>query len=143
MTAITTADMTALGTLIAARLADHFPDATRGPQQVLALAEETGEFTAAYRRWAGLARRSGTREEMCAELADVTITAYVTAAVLGIDLDAAITAKTAVIFARGWRDTDPCDGSSWACHRCGDAWFSTPPDHGLCDPCAALAAPTL
>ena len=74
---------------VAARLADrlreHFNPATLPVQQVLALAEEAGEFTAAYRRWAGLARRPGPWHDVETELADVVITAYVTAAVLGID----------------------------------------------------------
>jgi NTP pyrophosphatase (non-canonical NTP hydrolase) len=73
-------DLPALAAAIADAIAPHFPAATLAHQQVLALAEETGEFTAAYRRWAGLARRTGTRHDMTAELADVTITAYVTAA---------------------------------------------------------------
>ena len=74
---------------------------------MLALAEEAGEFTAAYRRWAGLARRTGTWHDVEAELADVVITAYVTAHVLGIDLDAASRAKTDVVFTRGWREPPP------------------------------------
>ena len=95
----------------AARLADclreHFSPATLPVQQVLALAEEAGEFTAAYRRWAGLARRTGTWHDVEAELADVVITAYVTANVLGIDLDSACRAKTEVVFTRGWREPPP------------------------------------
>jgi NTP pyrophosphatase (non-canonical NTP hydrolase) len=78
------------------------PTATQ--RQVLALAEEAGEFVGAYRRWSGQARRAGTYEDMCLELADVVITAYVTAAELRMDLDAAITAKLDVIFTRGWRE---------------------------------------
>ena len=65
---------------LADRLREHFDPATLPVQQVLALAEEAGEFTAAYRRWAGLARRSGPWHDVEAELADVVITAYVTAA---------------------------------------------------------------
>lgn len=65
--------------------------AERAPdRQVLNLAEEAGEFIGAYRRWAGLARRTGTAEQVHAELADVVITSYVTAAELDIDLDAAV-----------------------------------------------------
>jgi len=99
--------LAAVGAQIAARLAEYFTPAALPVQQVLALAEEAGEFTAAYRRWAGMARRTGTWDEVTAELADVVITAYVTAAVLGIDLDAAARAKTAVIFTRGWRQPPP------------------------------------
>ena len=25
--------------------------------------------------------------------------------------------------------------TSWSCARCGGAFISTPPEHGLCDPC--------
>ena len=92
---------------LADRLREHFDPATLPVQQVLALAEEAGEFTAGYRRWAGLARRSGPWHDVEAELADVVITAYVTAAVLGIDLDAAARAKAEVIFTRGWREPRP------------------------------------
>jgi len=92
---------------LADRLREHFDPATLPVQQVLALAEEAGEFTAAYRRWAGLARRSGPWHDVEAELADVVITAYLTAHVLGIDLDAAARAKTEVVFTRGWREPRP------------------------------------
>jgi NTP pyrophosphatase (non-canonical NTP hydrolase) len=92
---------------LADRLREHFDPATLPVQQVLAVAEEAGEFTAAYRRWAGLARRSGPWHDVEAELADVVITAYVTAAVLGIDLDAAARAKAEVVFTRGWREPPP------------------------------------
>lgn len=92
---------------VAGHLNAHFDPATLPVQQVLALAEEAGEFTAAYRRWAGMARRRGTWDDVRAELADVVITAYVTARVLGIDLDAAWQAKAAVILSRGWREPAP------------------------------------
>jgi len=57
-----------------------------GIRQVLALAEEAGEMVGAYRRWTGRARRTGTADEFRAELADVVITAYVTAAEQGARL---------------------------------------------------------
>lgn len=72
--------------------------------QVLGLAEEAGEFVGAYRRWIGAARRSGTFDDVRAELADVVIVAYVTAEYLDIDLDEAITTKLATVFSRGWKD---------------------------------------
>ena len=97
----------AVAASLADRLREHFDPATLPVQQVLALAEEAGEFTAAYRRWAGLARRTGPWHDVEAELADVVITAYVTAHVLGIDLDAATRAKTEVVFTRGWREPPP------------------------------------
>lgn len=67
-------------------------DAVR--RQVLALVEEAGEFVGAYRRWAGLARWTGTETDVQAELADVVITAYVTAAELGVTLDVSPTPYT-------------------------------------------------
>ena len=101
------APLPAVAASLADRLREHFDPATLPVQQVLALAEEAGEFTAAYRRWAGLARRRGPWHDVEAELADVVITAYVTAHVLGIDLDAATRAKTEVVFTRGWREPPP------------------------------------
>ena len=92
---------------LAARLHEHSDPATLPVQQVLAVAAEAGEFTAACRRLAGLARRPGTRDDVTAELANVVITACVTAAVLGIDLDAAWRAKAEVVFTRGWREPPP------------------------------------
>ncbi len=72
-------------------------------RQALAMGEEVGEFIGAYRRWQGMARRSGTELDALRELADVVITAYITASEQGWDLDAAIAAKIDVIFERGWR----------------------------------------
>jgi NTP pyrophosphatase (non-canonical NTP hydrolase) len=154
---------TALADLAAeinARLAEHFDQDTLYVQHALALAEEAGEFTGAFRRWAGLARRTGTWADMVAELADVVITAYVTADVLGIDLAAAITAKAGIILTRGWRDPRPastdagclgCPGAphctglggtgclipdgGWACRQCGAAFFGAPPEDDRCEDC--------
>jgi NTP pyrophosphatase (non-canonical NTP hydrolase) len=81
-----------------------FPAEGAADRQMLVMAEETGELVGAYRRWTGQARRRGSFEDVCAELADVVITAWVTAAELGIDLDAAVAAKLAVVFERGWRE---------------------------------------
>lgn len=72
-------------------------------RQVLALAEEVGEFVGAFRRWSGQARRSGSFEDVESELADVVITAFVTAEVLGIKLEQQISRKFDVIMNRGWR----------------------------------------
>ena len=94
-------------TIVVEHLREHFDPTGLAVQEVLCLAEEAGEFTAAYRRWAGMARRRGTWDEVCAELADVVITAYVTARVLGIDLDAAWHAKADLILSRGWRQPPP------------------------------------
>lgn len=76
-------------------------------RQVLALAEEVGEFVGAYRRWSGQARRTGTAQEMHTELADVVITAFVTAHELGVDIEAVIAAKLHTIHTRGWREPGP------------------------------------
>jgi NTP pyrophosphatase (non-canonical NTP hydrolase) len=75
-------------------------------RQTLALAEEVGEFVGAVRRHYGYARRNGPFSDVEAELADVAVTAFVTADALGIDLEAAIRAKLAVIYTRGWRESD-------------------------------------
>lgn len=93
--------------IVVEHLREHFDPAALAVQEVLCLAEEAGEFTGAYRRWAGMARRCGTWDEVCAELADLVISAYVTARVLGIDLDAAWHAKADVILSRGWRQPPP------------------------------------
>lgn len=76
-------------------------------RQGLALAEEAGEAVAAIRRWAGLARRRGTLLEVEQELADVVITAFVTAEAVGINLPTAVERKLSEIFARGWREGAP------------------------------------
>lgn len=83
-----------------------FPDVDRRNRQVLALAEECGEFVAAFRRWSGQARRGGSAQEMRAELADVVITAFVTAHVLGVDMTQAINAKLNVHETRVLREPE-------------------------------------
>lgn len=97
-------DHTKLAEAIVRKLVLHFDTDRLAVQQVMCLAEEAGEFVGAYRRWAGMARRSGPWDDVKAELADVVITAYVTAQVLGIDLDEAIRVKSGKVFSRGWRD---------------------------------------
>jgi len=74
--------------------------------QVLNVVGEAGEFGEAYRRFSGFARRSGSLDEVSAELADVVISAYIVAERLGIDLDKSIAAKRAIIMTRGFRDND-------------------------------------
>jgi NTP pyrophosphatase (non-canonical NTP hydrolase) len=106
--------------------------------QALCVAEEAGELVGAYRRWAGKARRTGTRRELEDEVADVLIVTACFAERAGIDLDAAVAAKLTVIYSRGWRedDTTAAPGpAEWGCQRCGAAWFGTPPDGGLCPAC--------
>jgi NTP pyrophosphatase (non-canonical NTP hydrolase) len=173
-------------------------DASALDVQALCVAEEAGELVGAYRRWAGKARRTGTRRELEDEVADVLIVTAVFAERAGIDLDAAIAAKLTVIYSRGWREEDDtaagtgqpvsypahlrgiaadlsstageiasgirltgraCPASvehardllailtqipddaprpgEWDCKRCGEAWFGTPPEDGLCPACRA------
>jgi NTP pyrophosphatase (non-canonical NTP hydrolase) len=102
---IDASDLVALAERIGAALNGAFADSEPRIRQTLALAEETGEFVQAARRYLGLARRTGGLEDVTAELADVVITAFVTARAFDIDLPAAINAKAAVIVTRGWRDT--------------------------------------
>ena len=50
----------------------------------------------------------------------------------GIDIDAAVAAKLAVIYSRGWREEGPAEPGpgEWGCERCGAAFFGTPPGDG-------------
>lgn len=72
--------------------------------QIMALAEETGEFVGAMRRWRGMARRMGTEQEAQAELADVIISAYAMADVMGWDVEPIINAKLDKVMNRGWKE---------------------------------------
>jgi NTP pyrophosphatase (non-canonical NTP hydrolase) len=72
--------------------------------QIMALAEETGEFVGAMRRWRGMARRNGTEAEAQAELADVVISAFGMADVMGWNLETLVEAKLDKIFNRGWKE---------------------------------------
>ena len=103
-TPVAASRLTAIGNDISRQL--HKAGFTQEPilRQALALAEEVGEFVGALRRYEGLARRSDTLAHVSEELADVVITAFVTARELNIDLDAEIDKKTAVIYSRGWRE---------------------------------------
>jgi NTP pyrophosphatase (non-canonical NTP hydrolase) len=85
--------------------ADFGPDLSN--QQVIALAEEVGEFVGAFRRFKGMARRNGSFAEMAEELADVIIAAFITAVVLDINLPAEINYKLDLIFSRGMREAAP------------------------------------
>jgi NTP pyrophosphatase (non-canonical NTP hydrolase) len=67
---------------------------------VLKLSEETGEAVRAWFRVRGLAREPAPPAELAEELADVVITAYGLAELLGLDLPAAIGAKHAVLMTR-------------------------------------------
>jgi NTP pyrophosphatase (non-canonical NTP hydrolase) len=85
-------------------MANGFDTDQSDNRQVLTLAEEVGEFVGAYRRWSGQARRTDTFDHVTEELADVIITAYVTAHQLNINLDLAVHDKVQAIFTRGWRE---------------------------------------
>jgi NTP pyrophosphatase (non-canonical NTP hydrolase) len=74
--------------------------------QALCVAEEAGELAGAYRRYAGMARRKGSRDELEHEIADVLIVTAVFAFQAGIDLDKAIDDKLRIIYARGWKEED-------------------------------------
>jgi NTP pyrophosphatase (non-canonical NTP hydrolase) len=93
----------------AGKLRENFGADALAVMSVLNLAEEAGEFTGAYRRWAGLARRAGSREDMEAELADVVLAAYVAAEALEFDLEAAWRAKAEVVTTRGWKEARSSD----------------------------------
>lgn len=95
MTSVAQMTLAEFATVALARIGEQFPPETRLEQQVLCVAEEAGEFLASYRRWRGLARRPGSREEMEAELADVLITCYVTALLIDKDRIAEFTRRTA------------------------------------------------
>lgn len=97
-------NLPALAREIRGRLERTFPLNDLHIQQVLCLAEEVGEFVAAFRRAVGMARRGGPWEHVEEELADVVIAAYVAGAVLGIDLDAAVAVKAQMVMARGLRE---------------------------------------
>ena len=115
-------------------------DANQLDVQALCVAEEAGELVGAYRRWAGKARRTGTRRDLEDEVADMLIVTACFAERAGIDLNAAITAKLTVIYSRGWREEDTAAGpgpGEWGCQRCGAAYFGTPPEDGLCPACRA------
>ena len=105
------ADLRQIARRLQSDLAAHrrpaITDANALDVQALCVAEEAGELVGAYRRWAGKARRTGTRRELEDEIADVLIVTAVFAERAGIDLDAAIAAKLAVIYSRGWREPPP------------------------------------
>ncbi|GAA3456120.1 hypothetical protein GCM10018962_79540 [Dactylosporangium matsuzakiense] len=100
----TLADLPTVAADVAAKLTDAGFTETPHLRQALALAEEAGEFVGAVRRHFGLARRTGPFSDVEAELADVVLTAFVTAHTLGVDLEQALRAKLDVVYTRGWRE---------------------------------------
>jgi NTP pyrophosphatase (non-canonical NTP hydrolase) len=101
---------------------------------VLAVCASAVGTAAAWRRWAGMARRRGTRMDVAARLADVHDWVCRTAEVLGVDLPDAVNGKAAVVLTRGWRDPARCLPSGEPCayaHIAGtDGWHEH--DHLLC-----------
>jgi len=82
-----------LAETIAAGIDAHFPTADRPVRQMLALCEEAGELAEAYTGWrtavvtrAPAATLAARWDAVDAEIADVTITVYVTASVLDVPL---------------------------------------------------------
>lgn len=80
------AELDEMGGFLAEALDAHFPKELARRRQVMCLLEEVGESLGAARRWKGWARRAGSIEEVASELADVVITAAVTAATYGVVL---------------------------------------------------------
>lgn len=76
-------DLKDLAVEITMHLREHFPDSDEQTRQVLALAEEAGEFAEAY---LAVTWHTGGWGDAAAELADVLITAHVTGVVLNIEL---------------------------------------------------------
>lgn len=83
-----------------------FTKESQPDRQALALGEEVGEFIGAWRRYRGMARRTDSLDHVIEELADVVITAFVTADEQGWDLDSAIIKKMNIILHRGWRENE-------------------------------------
>lgn len=78
-------------------------DANQLDAQALCVAEEAGELVGAYRRYVGNARRAGTLRELQDEVADVLVVTAVFAERAGIDINADVARKLAVIYSRGRR----------------------------------------
>lgn len=93
--------------ILASEIVQHIRDEGQlkhDAQAVLTVAEEAGELVGAYRRAAGMARRSGSWSDVSEEMADVVIAAFTAADILNIDLKDAIKNKLDKIFTRGWND---------------------------------------
>ncbi len=97
----------AAAAIVARYVAAGFPRDGMLVMQTLTLAEESGEAVGAIRRYTGRARRTGTLEDVGHELADVVLTAHTVALLLGIDLDAAIAEKAAIVLSRPPREPRP------------------------------------
>ena len=123
-------DLPALAATLRAGLLTAFGPDHEQIRQTLCLAEEAGEFVQAARRYLGLARTPGDLPPVAAELADVVLTAFVTAEAFGIDLPAAIDAKAAIVRTRGYRQPAAAPGAfTVSCPACPPwsrpAWTET------------------
>lgn len=80
-----------------------------------------GKAMKAGRRFLGIARRKGTREQLGLALARVVLAVRAVAVAEGIDLEKAIADKLNVVFSRGWREGQTLCGD---CHEpiVGTAW---------------------
>jgi hypothetical protein len=81
---------------------------------VLAICAAAAAVAAAWRRYAGMARRLGDLDAVAAGLADLHRWLRRTAVVLDIDLPDACARKAAVILTRGWREPRRLTGRGWA-----------------------------
>lgn len=67
-------------------------------RQALKIAEEAGEFIAAFNRWNNNSHRTGDVSDVAYEMADLVITTYCLAdSIYGIDLDRAIAMKLDIV----------------------------------------------
>lgn len=66
--------------------------------------QEAGKAAKAGRRYLGIARRAGTKEELALALARMAFAVQLTANIHGVDLNQAIADKLTRIFERGWRE---------------------------------------
>lgn len=96
--------------------------------QILCAVEEVGEFAAAYRRWSGRARRTGTLDDVYKEYADALISMIHAGWLLGInDPQEVLDQKIGHIMERPTRDrsatprTHPFkNGGTGCCATCED-----------------------
>ena len=65
---------------------------------------EAGKVVKAGRRFLGIARRRGTKDELAMALARLSFSVQLTATANGVDLETAITDKLNIIFSRGWKE---------------------------------------
>lgn len=112
--------------------------------RVMKLAEETGEAVNAYLGMTGQNPRKGTcatLDDLNGELGDVIIAALVALITVNrttLDAYAALESHVSDRFAKLAAHVTGGPVEEWACECCGDLWFGTEPDHGLCPGCEDL-----